>query len=320
MKTEKGWVFPIIILIALLALLIFLGYMLYQYFPGEPQNLTAIIQPSKLETGNLSYKIKQFYPNMKFNHNSISYKIHLDCSDEKRERVLNAFNELSNKVGIINFNSVQDSGADIEVSCSEKTKPPVQEDFFIAGEGGAREIIKAGRYNVITSGVILLYDDVKGVKCSWPNIELHELLHVFGFGHSEDKNSLMYPYLESCDQKLDEDIISNLKELYSQENLADLYFESIEAVKKGIYLDFNATIKNSGDVDANSVVLTVFDNDEKLKDFSLNDIPFGASVIFDVAYLKLRSRSSDNIKLVIDSDNSIKEFDKENNVVELTFG
>ncbi len=318
MKEKRGGVLLVILLLVLILLFVFLGYMLYQYIPGEPQNLTAIIKPGKLETGNSSYKIRQFYPNMKFNHNLISYNINPDCDENKKARMTEAFNELAGRVGVIGFTPVEEN-PDIEVSCSEQSKPSISEDYFIAGEGGAREIIKTGRFNVITSGVILLYDNSEGVKCGWPNVELHELLHVFGFGHSGDKDSLMYSYLKSCSQKLDEEIITDLKELYSEENLADLYFEGAEAVKKGKYLDFNVTIRNSGDVGAENVILSVLDNGEKLKDFDLNDIPFGASVIFNVAYLELRSRSSDNIRLVIDAGNSIREFDKENNIAELMF-
>ncbi len=318
MAGKSSQVVLVIMLVILVSLLTFLVYMLYQYIPGEPKNFTADINPSKLEIENLSYKIKQFYPNMKFNHNSISYRINSDCSAKEEERVVRAFGELSNQIGIISFYPSSEN-PDIEVSCSEESKTSVQEDFFIAGEGGAKEIIKTGRYNVITNGVIFLYDGTKGVKCEWPNIELHELLHVFGFEHSQDENSLMYPYLESCEQRLDEEIITRLKELYSQENMADLYFESAESVKRGIYLDFNVTIKNSGDVDANDVFLTVIDNGKKLKDFSLNDLPFGVSIIFKVSYLELSSRGSESIDLVIDYGNSIKEFDEENNVLNLDF-
>ena len=99
-----------------------------------------------------------------------------------------------------------------------------------------------------------------------------QIQYVFGFDHSQDKNSLMYPYLESCEQKLDESIINNLKELYSKENLADLYFKEIEALKKGRYLDFNVSIKNLGVIGANNVILSVFGGGKKVKDFELDDI------------------------------------------------
>ena len=89
-----------------------------------------------------------------------------------------------------------------------------------------REIVQTGRYNVITNGTVLLYKETNAQNCDWANVELHELIHVFGFGHSNNSNSLMYPYLENCNQKLDDSIIKELTRLYSEENLADLYFDN----------------------------------------------------------------------------------------------
>lgn len=322
MKDKKGRVLLVILLIVLLSVFAFLIYTLYQYIPGEPQEMNAVLETPKLETRNLSYTVKQFYPNMKFNHNSISYTIDSQCSQGQSQMMLLAFSELASKVGEINFVSLASPGntPDIEVSCSGDAKPFTEKDFFIAGEGGAKEIIKTERYNVITQGIVLLYDtEQTAVQCDWPNLEMHELLHVFGFEHSQDKNSLMYPYLESCDQKLDDSIVQDLKELYSRENLPDLYFGDVQAVKKGRYLDFNVTVKNSGDVYARGVSLTVLDSGEELENFFLDDIPFGGGVNFQVSNLRLRSRSSSDIEIVLDNYNSIKEIDKANNIAKLEF-
>lgn len=315
---DKSQVLVIVALLLLLVVLVFLIFLLYKYIPGEPKELTASPLQIELKTTNLSYEFKQFYPNMKFNHNYISYQIEEYCEDEKKERMKNAFKQLADKVELISFYEVEET-PDIEVSCSKESSHITKGDFFIAGEGGAKVVVPTGRYNVISSGAILLYDDAKGVKCDWPNIELHELLHVFGFEHSQDKNSLMNVYLESCLQELDESIIYDLKELYSAENLADLYFENVSAIKKGIYLDFNVTIKNSGVIDARDVTLSVFENDERVDNFDLKDISFGGGATFSVSNSKLRSRSSENIKIVIDPDESIREIDEANNIAKLEF-
>lgn len=312
-------IFLIILLLLLLAVLGFLAYLLYQLVPGNPQSIHPETKEPLLNTGNLSYAVKQFYPNMKFNHNEISYKIDPKCSEDETQRMIEAFKELSSRVGVISFYPVS-GNSDIEVTCSEYVHSTESKGFFVAGEGGAKEIIPTERYNVITTGIILLYGEPMGtIQCDWPILELHELLHVFGFGHSEDENSLMYAYLESCSQKLDESIIQDLKNLYSEKNLPDLYFDDVVAVKKGSYLDFNVTIKNSGVVDVDSVSLYVFDNKEKLKDFDLSDVRFGGGVSFQVNNLRLKSRSSSNIEIVIDAYNSIKEIDEGNNIARLEF-
>jgi len=261
---------------------------------------------------------EQFYPNMKFNHNSISYSFGSFCGQEKKDRVLSAFNELSDVVGSIQFTESL-VNPDIEIICSEYTKQ-TPGDYFIAGEGGAKEIIQTGRYNIISSGVILLHGNPHGFyKCNWSNIELHELIHVFGFDHSSNKNSLMYPYLNSCEQKLDVSIINTLKQLYLEVNLPDLYFKILSVIKKGRYLDFNLTVKNSGSIDANAVTFDVLDDGQLIKTFGLNDLKFGAGIKVEIQNLKLWHRDPKEIKFVIDGDDSIKEIDETNNIAKTSF-
>lgn len=317
MKCKKAQVLIILLLILLIAALLVLAYFLYQMIPGTPQsmNVSFLHTPA---VGNFSSDVKQFYPNMKFNHNRISYDIDSACSLDEIQRVQEAFKGLEDKVDSISFYEIN-GGADIDVSCSQQ-KEKVQKDFFIAGEGGAREIIQTDRFNVITNGTVLLYTSPVGFSdCSWPNVETHEILHVFGFMHSSNKNSIMYPYLEGCNQQIDASIIEQLKSLYSQDNLPDLGFDNVNAVKKGIYLDFNATVKNFGDVDADSVILGVLDNGNKLQDFNLKNIPYGASIVYTVSNLKLDSRASSSVEMVIDPDNRIREIDESNNVAYLSF-
>ena len=307
-----GTILTFLILIALAVII----YFIYLNFPFGAEGLDLDIENlPELEGIGES---EQFYPNMKFNHNSISYKIDTACSDEKKERMIEAFNELSNKVGLISFYSVFEN-PDIEVSCSEYTKQ-IPGDYFIAGEGGAREIIQTGRYNIINDGIILLYGNPHGFyKCDWANIELHELIHVFGFDHSTDKNSLMYPYLNSCDQRLDTSIINTLKDLYSEKNLPDLYFKDINVIKKGKYLDFNLTVKNSGAIDAKDVSFAVLDDGQLVKTFGLNDLIFGGGMRVEIQNLKLIHKNPKEIQFVIDKDDLIKEIDEENNIAKTGF-
>ena len=314
MGNKRAGVLNLILYLLIFALIIFGAYFIYLNLPGDPINLNPVVsQPGFVE--NITYsEVSQFYPNMKFNHNSISYSIGSDCSDEKRQRTISAFNDLSSRVGIINFFGVVDN-ADIYISCSEDKKDSIDKTHFVAGEGGAKEIIPTGRYNVINEGVILLYGDPqRAKKCDWANVELHELIHVFGFGHSEDQKSLMYPYLESCDQKLDDEIINELRRLYSQENLADLYFDNISAIKKGRYLDFNLTIKNSGSINSKETKFSVLDDGELVESFDLSEIKYGAGISIEIKNVKLKSRNPDEIRFIIDKENLVAEIDENNNV------
>ncbi len=294
-------------------------YVLYLNLPGNPEKLNLGLENlPELENGSFNGAV-QFYPNMKFNHNSISYSLDPLCSAEKVDRLEEAFTELSDKVGLINFYEVSNN-SDIEVVCSEYSKQAPEGDYFIAGEGGAREIIQTGRYNVINQGIILLHENPHNFyECEWANIELHELIHVFGFDHINNEDSLMYPLLTSCNQKLDEVIVDKLKELYSKENLADLYFEEVSAIKSGRYLNFNLTVKNSGLVDAKNINLNVLDDGKLVKTFDLDDLKYGAGVKIEIQNLRLIHRNPEEIKFVLDGGDLIKEIDEGNNVAKSNF-
>lgn len=332
--------YTLIFLFFLLLFSLTLSYYLYMNLPGESENLNVDIKNSIKEiSGNQETNtpartfenVSQFYPYMKFNHNSISYNIDTACTLNERQRIIEAFVMLSDEVGLINF--YETSGKpDIEVSCSEGSKSASEEEFFIAGEGGAKEIIQTGRYNIISDGVVLLYNTPKNsVKCGWPNVELHEVIHVFGFNHSKDDKSLMYPELKDCSQKLDDSIVNKLKKLYSDPNLPELEFENPQAVKNGIYLNFNITIKNSGavSVDAKDIYLDVYDDGQLVKRFNLlndlgfssddNNLSYGSSISIEINNLKLIHRNPEKIEFIVDKDNKIKEIDESNNVAKITF-
>ncbi len=322
------WFIVKIFLIVLFLILLILVYFYKTNSLVAPENISIEIENNEFNQdiglatlrGN-SEEVPQFHENMKFNHNRISYEISFSCSDEKRERILKAFNEISTSVELISFYESL-GNSDIFISCSGESEnnTEIGEDFFVAGEGGAREVIQTGRYNIITNGTVLLYDNPHGfIKCDWPNVELHELMHVFGFDHSKNQDSLMYPYLGSCDQRLDSSIISELKRLYSQENLADLYFKDFEVVKNGRYLDFNLSIKNSGDIDANNVSFTILEDGEISDTRLIGNIKYGAGVIMEIKFFKLKNKNPDKITFIIDYKKEIKELDKQNNILSINF-
>ncbi len=314
-KDSTGLVLALIFLFLLFVVLVFLVYLLYLNLPGESVKGLVMIKGQDLTGKN--YSARQFYPNMKFNHNNISYSIDINCKESKKDNVFDAFHIVESRTPLSFY---EDSiNPDIEISCSE-INLDIDESHFIAGEGGAKEIVQTGRYNIINEGIILLYnsDNSKIDKCDYPHVELHELMHVFGFNHTENKGSLMYPYLESCEQILDESIVGELNILYSQENLPDFYFKNLSAVREGRRLDFNLTIKNSGVV-ASSTTLSIFERDKLVKTIDLEEIGFGAGITLDIKNLNLLYRNSEEIKFVIDSDNKIKEINKKNNVAIINF-
>lgn len=308
----------LVFVIILINALAFGSYYLYQNLPGELEEFRISdyglgITP---DIGNVSSELRQFYPNMRFNHNNISYFINPECDDEKTERVKSAFSIIHKETGVISFRIGSEEDADILVGCSLESYQK-EENIFIAGEGGPTKIVNSSLYPIILRGKVMLYKESphgEVQKCDSPVTELHELFHVFGFDHINDSTKIMYPYVD-CEQKIGEDLIEILINLYSIEALPELYFANISASKSGRYLNFEVLIRNEGMIDASDVSLEVYAEDELVKAFDLGEIEFGAGKSFYVDNLTLPSRSIDKVKLEIKSKN--KEIDEENNIIEL---
>ena len=110
--------------------------------------------------------------------------------------------------GTVNFREINGSlsGADITVYCNKARALDV---FFMkVGDGSynaSGSIIYSGELNFYTHR-----------NCgTWPDLEIHEILHTFGFQHRDDRNSIMYPQQVRCDLgEIDEDIVDKLVEIY----------------------------------------------------------------------------------------------------------
>ena len=294
----------LVMLVLVLLIMVFLIYQLYLNIPRSPENLNVNIKNQNPSTNQIpNSSVTQFYENMKFNHNLITYNIDPSCDTKTRGRMEEAFDIIEEQVSSLTFREVN-SNEDIKITCSREGEESIVEKHFIAGEGGAKEIIQTQRYNVITQGVIFIYKnpEIRTINCDYPNVEMHELMHVFGFDHTDDKNSLMNPLLDSCNQVLDQGIIQQLIILYSEENLPDLYFEDVKAVKKGRYLDFNITIKNSGSVDSENVSLTIIEDNKIIDRRDLGYFGFGSGITIQTTNLKLDHLNPNSIEFVIDRE------------------
>ncbi|MEK6879657.1 MAG: CARDB domain-containing protein, partial [Nanoarchaeota archaeon] len=139
--------------------------------------------------------------------------------------------------------------------------------------------------------------------------------HVFGFDHINKSEFIMYPYVD-CKQEINPMLIAKLKELYSVEPLAELYFTNISATKTGSYLNFRVQVNNDGLVDAENFYLKLQADNEEIDSFDFKLIPIGTSSLFYVTNEKLPSSTTNKIKLVLEY--SGKEYNKANNVVELS--
>jgi len=298
-------------------MLLFGGYYVYEnYLSSEVgQFISQMNDINEKNLINVSSNVSQFYPNMRFNHNKISYYINPNCNLEKENRMKQALTKITLETeNLIQFYPDNEENAEILVGCSSDSYEK-EENIFIAGEGGPTKIINSSM-SVITKGKVLLYDDSRSL-CENPVLELHELLHVFGYDHIKDKTKIMYPYLD-CDQELNQELMSHMIEIYSIQPFADLYFDKIDANKKRAlgkwYLNFNVSISNSGIIDAEESVLKVSSNDKLIESFDLNKIGFGGGKNFYVNNLLI---SSETVDIVFSLETKTFDSNSENNVREL---
>lgn len=243
----------------------------------------------------------QFYKNMRFPDKKISYKIN-DCNLQKKKEMLDAFNLLENQT-ILEFHQA-DENEQIIINCENKNH--IEEGLFIAGEGGPTNITVTDNFNVITEGSILL---LRESKCPKPNVALHELLHVLGFNHSDNKNNIMYP-ISNCKQTTG-DIPELINEIYSVPSQSDIAIEEALVLMKGKYLDINMSIRNHGLVPSSNAEIVISSEDTVIKKISLEPLDVGYGIEMTLANIWVPKLNIEQIDFFINY--SFNELNKENN-------
>ena len=288
----------LVFIIVVLALLI-----LYWFIPFSQTEFLINSQ-----SPNFSIKVNeeklQFYDNMRFPSSEISYKIE-DCTLQKTQNMLGAFEVISANT-ILNFYEVA-KNEQITIYCDSKNK--IEQGLFIAGEGGPTNITKAGEFNIITHGKILL---IKESTCPKPNIAIHELLHVLGFDHVADPNNIMYE-ISRCNQEISPTTIDLINLLYAIPENPDLLFEDAYAIMNGKYLDINISIRNNGFADAPETKLIIYADNSAVKEFPIETLKIGHGRIISLTNIWVGQISVNTIKAEIKT--SFNELKKENNEI-----
>jgi hypothetical protein len=307
-------------LLTILVFLLFLAAFNMFFFsylrPGTSFSPIFIQPPKNITSYNGSL---QFYPNMLFNHKIITYAIEDTCEKSKYNNMIQAFSILENETsGLIKFQPASRE-SDIFVTCNQSVQElesRQKSSYFIAGEGGAERAISSGEFWVIEKGKILLYYP-RTKECLTYHVELHELLHVFGFKHSDNRYSMMYPVSE-CNQVLSDDIIQEILRLYNLPELADIYITNVSAVKHGIYIDFDIEIKNQGIENARNITLVLSSRNKTIDTFELKDINYGEGKILNVENVRIPITMLNLDEITFSVETESEELDKSNNQVTLT--
>jgi len=292
-------------------LLVFSFALMIQRLPVEYVELKInYVEPERTEFFDYG-SVEVFAENLRFNHDLISYWISEDCDAERRSDMIEALTIFSDEMKVVSFYEVDDD-ADILIGCSDDFVE-LGEDLFAAGEGGPSRIINTSGFKIIEEGKIKLYN---GVDCDYPVVALHELFHVFGFGHSPDPMNIMYN-TSSCDQRMSDDMVNLIVALYSVEALGDARIDDVSGVVKGRYLDFNISILNEGLIGIDGINLTIFGDDEVVDVMDLGEIAMGYGRNLRVVNMELPG-VVEKVRFVLDAEGLVREIREDNNVVEMT--
>ena len=317
---NKGDIGLVLSIILFVLLILIVGYLLF-YITGMKEssqklffisNQTIKDNNTPIFNSDISDEYPEgilFYPKMRFSTNHITYTIDESCPETRVKNAQEAFAILENET-ILNFEELSKGGQTL-VSCSDDI-PFIDDTLFIAGEGGP-VIINSSNRVIITNGSVLLYEDS---KCSKPIVAIHEILHVIGFQHSSNEESIMYN-MSDCNQKITSEIVNKIEELYQEESLADLFFKNISAVKHANYLDIEFTVSNSGFKKSEKTNVQILgENDKVTTDYDIEELNLGEGLIINFKNIKI-GYSTKEIKLVIDSFDKVKELNEQNNIIVL---
>ena len=298
-----GW--KEITLIALMILLVG-GLALYWFYPVDGFHNMTSYGHSNFSVGVSGAVVSmQFYDNMRYPEKEISYRIEDSCNIQKKDDTERAFDIIEENT-ILTFYPVS-SGEEIHIACDEKNL--IQGGLFVAGEGGPTNITKAGNFNVITHGEVLL---IKNSECANPNIAIHEILHALGFDHSLNPTNIMYN-VSNCKQTIGEDIPSTINTLYTFETLPDLTFEDVSFELDNRYLNINMSVRNNGFKKSSASEIIIYADDSEIRRVELQSLDIGEGMKMMLVNLLLKQISVNEIKLeIVHAGN---ELDKENNVV-----
>lgn len=294
-----------------------LAIIAFQVYELLPREAVGLIQQGTSSNNGLQFNYGTtpvFGENMRFNHNDITYHISSSCSRDKNDRMVQAFDIFEDSFDYITFIPIsQVELADIRVFCSNN-EVSLGNNLYTVGEGGPSRIINTSQFKVIEEGTISLYKETS--RCNYPVVELHELLHVFGFDHTANPSSIMYN-VSDCKQRITPDMVNVLNDLYAIDPYPDLVISDLSANKRGRYLDFNITVLNEGLLDSGSFEIALLTRGEVFETFDIEEIRVGHGRTIRATNVRLPSLRVESLNFEVDYYKAVTEFNEDNNLVQM---
>jgi len=200
------------IIIGVIALAIFIVYNVVSN-PASGRVISDI-------QNNLDILNKDSFPNaqeLHWTHMPLTYSFaeNSSCGNSEPNYILRAFDTIQKETNnTVSFKQVETNG-DIIIDCKKDFNLDKAAGDYQVGDGAITKL----EGNRILSGAMNFYivsGTVNAGSCPYANIEVHEILHTFGLGHTSEKNNIMNPIVSYCPSHLNPDILEKLMLTYKK--------------------------------------------------------------------------------------------------------
>jgi hypothetical protein len=157
------------------------------------------------------YEIENFH----WNHFPLTYIFKSSCSQDQINKVKQSFNLIQSETNnLIQFSEIQNfDSPDLSIFCHNTELSNIG-----ITEGKTQYTLKKDlrnkSQNIISNATLHFYNHL---DCgNYPDLEIHEILHLLGFKHINKPDSIMYPLNNKCDSEgIDKEILLILQRTYS---------------------------------------------------------------------------------------------------------
>ena len=192
---------------------------------GSNEDLIDIVDYGIFNCDRDKRKLQFCNSDIKFNSNKITYSFFknfafLDsCSDEEKDKVRTSLDKFSNDINrVLTFSEVTEKENILIICSTDKVGTLTQKGIKkLTVTGQTRNWIYTipGNTYLLESAEIELF---KMNPSCFEDIFIHEILHVLGFDHITDPESIMSPTSYDCENSsfsIDKEIVDEIKRIYS---------------------------------------------------------------------------------------------------------